>query len=102
MHKPEILASSNQHPTSQGVNKDAKKKFAFWCAKAKSPDCIEASLGKSQTKKRNDAQSQKLVCKKVGNWHVKTYYLGTQVSVEAFSEKTGKQNWDTQYYWIFS
>ena len=51
MHKPEILASSNQHPTSQGVNKDAKKKFAFWCAKAKSPDCTKASLAKSQTKK---------------------------------------------------
>ena len=50
VHKPEILASSNQHSTFQGVNKDAKKKFAFWCAKAKSPDCIEASLGKSKTK----------------------------------------------------
>jgi hypothetical protein len=30
VHKPEILASSNQHPTSlQGVNKDAKKNLHF-------------------------------------------------------------------------
>ena len=31
VHKPEILASSNQHPTSQGVNKDAKKICILMC-----------------------------------------------------------------------